>query len=1834
MTIDTNLNQDPYYDDYDFTKDFHRILFKPAVAVQAREMNQLQTILQNQIEQFGDNIFYAGTIIKGCNFTFINALPYVKILDLDTSNVDVIMENYTGLRAVGLSTGVEAYVVTVSTGLQSQTPALNTLHLRYLNSSGANKTFSTTENIRLENFSTGATIATVTAAGTVAGESVTAIGTGVGLKVADGIIYQKGAFIRVAEQLVVVEKYSTTPNAVAVGFATNEQLITSTADTTLLDNAAGFNNENAPGADRLKLTPTLEVKTVVAADADEDFFTLIEYANGNAVRRKETTQYSIIGEEFARRTAEESGDYVVNKFPLSVEVGDNANSLNLRVGSGTAYVGGNRVKTFAPVETVIDISGDFASVTQQNITTNIGHYVIVDEFYGDMKFDNLETVNLHDESQTAATANTVVTPASANGSLIGTAKIRGIEYHSGSIGQPACQYRLYLFDIRMANTAVTFEDTKSIVYDGTRDGSGDIVLDGTVAKIKDFSFKKSLWPIGKSGIKTVPAATADFTYTTYTTTTIAGGTGSISAPAGGVFPYSDVVLSSVQKQDLLIVDANGLPTNLDSVTVTISGSGTTMSFASFPVNGTAAITYRVKRTAAQAKTKDTKTVYVKVDSSTNVGGNTGSYSLGLPDAYELVGVWEGSNNSVSESDTEVTSNFRLYPNQRDAFYDLSYVKKDRSYTIAGSEWFLFKVNVFQESGSGKGYASADSYVNLPSAPITYQTIPTYTSESGIVYDLRDTLDFRPQCSNTVVYATTAGAATTVTTAIGATPTFAAAEAYTPTPNENAEIDYDYYQGRIDRLIVDNIGQFKVLTGTASDNPTQPSEPSKGLKLATITIPPYPALTPLVAARANKESYGVKVKPNTNNKVYTMEAIGSLDRRITNLEYYTTLNALESAAKDKAIVDVNGLDRFKNGIFVDSFTDLYSADVKNSEFNASIDPTFHEVQPKFRQFDVNLKVANVSSVTNFGKLATLSKTDVSFINQPYATKTRNPVQDFYQYNGTMFIFPEYDAGFDVTTAPDFNIDIDLTTPFIEFTEALNEFVPLQRASSSTRNRTTSQGDLNTRTSTTTTTTTKLDVTSSETETNVGEFVSDIQFNPFMASREINILVHGMRPSTTYYFFFDGQAAAADVASAVAIDGNADDVVNFRRSSTFGSAITSDTTGTVRAIYRIPSETFFVGDRRLEIMDVSTYAERNTAISVATRTYSAFNYSVEKTGLGINVRRPEFASSTSTTARTTVTRWSDPPAPVQNWQDGADQSDDGGDDPIAQTFFVKSEMAGTDNVLYATKIDLYFKEKSATAGFTLELREVESGVITKNVLPFSTVHVNANTVNANTTAAQATTVTFEGPIPLEVGKEYAFLVKPDGNDPDYRIWIAKTGETDVLNNIAITQDANDGTLFTSTNARTWTPYQDENIKYTLYRANFSAASGTVTFTNKDSEYFTMNTVVGTFKSGEYVFKEAANNSGTLSITAGNTTILGTTTDFSGEYTVGEFIVVKANNTVFDVLEIKTITSNTEIIVYDPPKYTNTASNHFKSIVGKVASFDNTAPVILHLDHSSAISSDYFAALDALTGAESGATGTIQSVDNKNVSFLAPNIYKTNTTQTKTSLTAGVPGSLQNMAFNNFTYLNSTATTIKSRSNELADSDADRSFAFQVTMENTSGSTPRYSSPVIDVDVASVKMFEYIVNNDNTDEDTTDGASESKYVSRIINLADTLDAEDLKVYLTAYQPINTTIEVYAKFLSASDAEDFVSKPWTKLTGQASNPFSQNVNRYDFKEHEFNIPATTAPVTGAAFLNSSGTFEYTSTAGTFNNYKYFAIKVVLLGAAHNVVPRLSDIRAIALSV
>ena len=121
MPIETNLNQSPFYDDYDEEKNFHRVLFRPGYAVQARELTQLQTILQNQIERGFNEILKDGTVITGVQVN-VDQVGYVKVRDKDANNRSLVTSDFytsgtlTNAIAVGTTSGIQAKIISIIDG--------------------------------------------------------------------------------------------------------------------------------------------------------------------------------------------------------------------------------------------------------------------------------------------------------------------------------------------------------------------------------------------------------------------------------------------------------------------------------------------------------------------------------------------------------------------------------------------------------------------------------------------------------------------------------------------------------------------------------------------------------------------------------------------------------------------------------------------------------------------------------------------------------------------------------------------------------------------------------------------------------------------------------------------------------------------------------------------------------------------------------------------------------------------------------------------------------------------------------------------------------------------------------------------------------------------------------------------------------------------------------------------------------------------------------------------------------------------------------------------------------------------------------------------------------------------------------------------------------------------------------------------------------------------------------------------------------------------------------------------------------------------------------------
>lgn len=143
-----------------------------------------------------------------------------------------------------------------------------------------------------------------------------AMGYASAVKVEEGIYFVNGYFIRNESELLVIDEYYDRPSA-KVGFIINERIVTPEEDSSLYDNSIGSSNYTAPGAHRLSISLSLK-EFELTAITDKNFIQLITISKGVVQKKVSQTNYNLIEETLARRTFDESGDYVVDNFSIDV----------------------------------------------------------------------------------------------------------------------------------------------------------------------------------------------------------------------------------------------------------------------------------------------------------------------------------------------------------------------------------------------------------------------------------------------------------------------------------------------------------------------------------------------------------------------------------------------------------------------------------------------------------------------------------------------------------------------------------------------------------------------------------------------------------------------------------------------------------------------------------------------------------------------------------------------------------------------------------------------------------------------------------------------------------------------------------------------------------------------------------------------------------------------------------------------------------------------------------------------------------------------------------------------------------------------------------------------------------------------------------------------------------------------------------------------------------------------------------------------------------------------------------------------------------------------------
>ena len=454
-----NFNVGPYFDDFDPSKNFHRILFKPGSAVQARELTQSQTILQNQISEFASAIYSTNTPVSGGQVTLNQQCYYIK-LNNTYNGVTVTAENFAG-QIIQDSTGtilarVIATAETTTSGSTVGDPP--TLIVTYL--SGAQFTdgsviSTSTGSTYYASVATSTTTVVNSVSTTISStglSSVASIANGVfyvvnGYSISNstGVQYSIGNFVTVNPQTIILDKYDNTPSY-RVGLQITETIYDYINDSSLLDPAIGASNYQAPGADRYVITLTL-ITLPLTLGNDDNFIELVRIENGNILKQVDGTVYSAIDDYFAKRDYETNGDYIVNDFKLTPSANSTSNTTyDLSISKGVAYVHGYRVENQSDIKLTNTRAQSVANISNNPVYVDYGNYFVVDTSNGVFDISTLPQVDLH----CVPAANIVSTNTTTYSStLIGSAFMRNLKYNSGT----GTNTKTYIFNAYISDFA-------------------------------------------------------------------------------------------------------------------------------------------------------------------------------------------------------------------------------------------------------------------------------------------------------------------------------------------------------------------------------------------------------------------------------------------------------------------------------------------------------------------------------------------------------------------------------------------------------------------------------------------------------------------------------------------------------------------------------------------------------------------------------------------------------------------------------------------------------------------------------------------------------------------------------------------------------------------------------------------------------------------------------------------------------------------------------------------------------------------------------------------------------------------------------------------------------------------------------------------------------------------------------------------------------------------------------------------------------------------------------------------------------------------------------------
>ena len=1713
-----------YQDNFKDSDNYHRILFNGGKALQARELTQMQTIINREIERFGSNIFREGGAVNGGNITINNSVEFIKLAtsQLPADTDDILNKEFT---VKSPNPAVKIKILEIITAIGSDP---DTLIVEYVSTS-AGTSGSTPIRVGtghvLENSVLGSSYDMTVA-------SVNASGKGSRVSISEGSFFVQGHFVFTPNQSLFLSKYTNAPTE-DIGFRVHEQVIDITDDTALYDISNGVDNPNtaAPGADRYQIRLILTTRTLAGTDP---FVYLARVVDGKLADEVTVDEsYNAINNVLATRTKEESGDYIVKPYNIGFTNVDSAN-LTLKVSDGIAYVDGYRLETD---EISINIPKPKTTVTinSESVAVNYGNYVL--GYGNDITGDGslLAKVNQSLPDITTNKRFNLRSAVNHGGSTIGTGRCRAIYRDANGY------FRFYLYDIRM-KSANSFNEVVSFGTSAT--DYVNVVLEGGQAVLKGTANNSLLFPLPRSrpafdGIEGVQMIAQK----KVTVGPTGGGASTLTNVGGGdittgINEYSGGTNWVVTGTDSAIVPAvvSGVGANFDLAG--LEGSHSYHVYSQVKIAGSTNLSQRSKTLTERAITKE----YPVAADSDGAGGDA-FISLDRADIFAVKSIKVKDSNGA-----DISSNFIVDNGQRDNYYGIGRIIPKTGVSIPSDNIFIRFQHFEHEDtlaatlAGRRCYFDVTSYKNQTTpanggqgvihSGVDYATIPNHTLADGSTINLRDVLDFRPVgFKQNVLHSDPSHLGTANNNAFnlsfdsdgaGSNPLIH----LLPQPGASPTVNVDYYLPRKDILVAATkdvrgkripTGEIRYIQGTPAIEPKYPTIPAGALPIYNIhlnanTLDENDLETEMIPARR-----------------FTMADIGAMERRIDQIQELTALSLLEVETSSLSVLDSSGNTRTKAGFLVDNFKDYAFTDAAGGQQRAVINNLEGLLTPM--NFPRNTRwlydSSGASTTKHMGDMLFLGMSDssVTFIDQNIATRTMN-INPFavITSDGHILLSPKSDNWIETKHAPDKVVKkteiIQLPT-FISDNNLGNHIhnwigkpYAVKQGGQSFQ-AVVVRGNVRTR------------------RQLVNNRVLDVDVIPYMRSIKVFFKAQGLRRLTRHYPYFGGEGGSDISNYTKSLTANqfkrfsnrAEDDGNIFTGHTThpetASNLISDSTGRIFGSFIIPSNSelkFKTGSQQFKLLDITGGID-SSAISFAHANFHAS---------GVIQTRQRTFEQIRTEERRIIMRENK--------------------DPLAQSFFISGQE--NPNGVFITKVDVHFASKEDNFGVPVQLQirpiiagvphhsPIENAVVFLNPEEITNVVANTNSTTLSAVRAAPTQFKFDEPVYLSPGQEYAVVLLAESTA--YTVYTSKIYEFELGSQTKrVSKQPSLGSLFTSQNGSTWTPEQSQDLMFKIYRAEFNT-SAVATFKNAsvarkllEADPFTMTSGSTTvkvahtghgFSKGDRVFISGSSNITALART-GDSDLSGGRAITGVDHTGYSFAADSAPNaTMFaggsTILATQNVIVDTfipQVQTTLPPKTSLTAQIKLANGLSYAGSTARSA--------ASGAGSSY--------SAGSYKDCLINEVNHND----APGIILSDSNQSTASLSPS--GNLK-------LSLSTTDTKV---------------------------------SPVIDLQRISLLSFENIIDNQANspgtnvnvplsyvaETDATEGSHAAKHVTKTVTLEES--AVGLKILFAANRPAEAEFEVYFKTGTADD--DFNSTAWSLIGENGSQPADNDVEV--FREYEF---------------------------------------------------------------